>query len=356
MEGSAETEKNAGEKGMKKERLIYLDVIKAVALIFVFSCHFTRSLEANGVGFDCKVLPDQIFDLYIGSFGVTLFFITSGASLMYVYGEKLEWKTYLKKRFTGIYPMFWIAFFAATLISFFRDGCIRQGVPGWKIIYSILGIDGNMLWWGMNFYRLGEWFLSVIIALYLLFPLLRLGVKKIPAVTMAVSLVVAGLCIVFFHSQMPTGCFVFARVSEFVFGMVMIQYCRKIKSWQFAAGIVIVVLAAVFNPGRYSDMIQTILIGIGSYWGLGYMFQKISIGRILTGIVEFLAGISYAFFLTHHYLLEWLTTRFTGLTLGRSEVYLLYLGCFVITVLVSVGLVKLNHSVLKIFYKKKETV
>lgn len=73
MEGCTETEENAGEKGMKKERLIYLDVIKAIALVFVFSCHFTRSLEANGVGFVCKVLPDQIFDLYIGSFGVTLF-------------------------------------------------------------------------------------------------------------------------------------------------------------------------------------------------------------------------------------------------------------------------------------------
>ena len=145
MEGCTETEENAGEKGMKKERLIYLDVIKAIALVFVFSCHFTRSLEANGVGFVCKVLPDQIFDLYIGSFGVTLFFIASGASLMYVYGEKLDWTVYLKKRFTGIYPMFWIAFLTATFISFFRDGGIRKGVPGWKIIFSILGIDGNTL-------------------------------------------------------------------------------------------------------------------------------------------------------------------------------------------------------------------
>lgn len=339
---------------MKKERLIYLDVIKAIALIFVFSCHFTRSLEANGVGFVCKVLPDQIFDLYIGSFGVTLFFIASGASLMYVYGEKLEWKTYLKKRFTGIYPMFWIAFFAATLISFFRDGGIREGVPGWKIIYSILGIDGNTLWWGPNFYRLGEWFLSVIIALYLLFPLLRIAVKKFPAVTMTASLAVSGLCILFFHTKMPVDCFVFARVAEFVFGMLMIWYCPKVKFWQFCAGAALVIAAAVFNPGRYNALIQTILIGIGAYWGLGYVFQKIPLGRVLTEIVEFLAACSYAFFLTHHYLLEWMTERFSGITLDRAEVYLLYAGCFVITIFVSMGLVKLNRLILSVFQERKE--
>lgn len=339
---------------MKKERMVYLDVIKAIALIFVFSCHFTRSLEANGVGFVCKVLPDQIFDLYIGSYGVTLFFIASGASLMYVYGEKLEWKKYLKKRFTGIYPMFWIAFFSATFLSMLREGGIRKGVPSWKIIYSILGIDGNMLWWGMNFYRLGEWFLSVIIALYLLFPLLRKGVKKYPAVTMAASLLVTGLSIVFFHSNMPTSCFVFARVAEFVFGMTAIYYCREIKVWQFAAGVGLVLIAAVFNPGQYSDMIQTVLIGIGSYWAMGFVFQKVSVGRMLTNLVEFLAGISYAFFLTHHYLLEWLTTAFTGITLGRAEVYLLYAGCFVVTVFVSMGLVRVNQAILGFFSKKQE--
>ena len=87
-----------------KKRLYYLDIIKLCALVLVFVCHYTRSLESRGVGFVCKVLPDSIFHLYIGSFGVTLFFIASGASLMYVYQEKLNVKNYFKKRFLGIYP------------------------------------------------------------------------------------------------------------------------------------------------------------------------------------------------------------------------------------------------------------
>ena len=72
-----------------KKRLYYLDIIKLCALVLVFVCHYTRSLESRGVGFVCKVLPDSIFHLYIGSFGVTLFFIASGASLMYVYQKEI---------------------------------------------------------------------------------------------------------------------------------------------------------------------------------------------------------------------------------------------------------------------------
>ena len=74
---------------MKKERLVYFDIIKFIAVICVFTVHFTRTLEYF-LNFDFKILPDRIFGVYLGGFGVTLFFITSGASLMYVYDEKLD--------------------------------------------------------------------------------------------------------------------------------------------------------------------------------------------------------------------------------------------------------------------------
>ena len=68
----------------QRERILYFDLIKLIAMLCVFVCHFTRSLEAAVVGFDFKILPDTVFSVYLGSFGVTLFFIVSGAALMYV--------------------------------------------------------------------------------------------------------------------------------------------------------------------------------------------------------------------------------------------------------------------------------
>lgn len=109
---------------MKKERLLYLDLIKLVAVIMVFTIHFTRTLEYAQINFTTHVLPDTLFGMYLGSYGVTLFFIVSGAVLMYIYGDKeIDLASYYKKRFLGIYPMFWLAFaifFIAKEISYIR--------------------------------------------------------------------------------------------------------------------------------------------------------------------------------------------------------------------------------------------
>ena len=136
----------------QRERILYFDLIKLIAMLCVFVCHFTRSLEAAGVGFDFKILPDTVFSVYLGSFGVTLFFIVSGAALMYVYEEKIDIKTYIIKRLKGIYPLFWLTYLFAFFITFYENAGMNQGIPKARIIYSILGCDGNMLWFGPNFY------------------------------------------------------------------------------------------------------------------------------------------------------------------------------------------------------------
>lgn len=332
---------------MKKERVYYLDIVKVIALIMVFTCHFTRSLERNAVGFVCKVLPDEVCNLYLGSFGVTLFFIASGASLMYVYSDKLNLGYYIKKRFTGIYPMFWIAFFIATGISFFRNQSIQpQGIPKWKILYSILGFDGNALWWGPNYYQLGEWFLSVIILLYLLFPLLRIGVKKFPIVTLTGSLILLALCILFFHTKLPIECFVLARVAEFVFGMVFMEYVKKVQLWQAGIGVLGLILTAFINFSTVNVMIQTLIVGISGFLVLSWVGERLSGYQLVKNISLISGKYCYPFFLTHHYLLEWMTERFQGLTLSRSAVYLLYLFCFIVTVIVTRLLYEGNKQVL----------
>ena len=336
-----------------KKRLYYLDIIKLCALVLVFVCHYTRSLESRGVGFVCKVLPDSIFHLYIGSFGVTLFFIASGASLMYVYQEKLNVKNYFKKRFLGIYPMFWIAIIVATCISMFRNIGIDPSIPKGRIIYSILGWDGNALWWGANFYQLGEWFLGVIMCLYLLFPLLRKCVLRRPVLTTGAAGVIVVLSMLFFHSTLPLECFVLARMMEFVLGMLFIRYLAPFDNRCAVAGIVGVVglaAAAVIDLSKYNIMLQILLVGASAFCLFSWIAKKISFLNIVKKLSGICAKYCFPFFLTHHYLLEWLTQRFTGYTLRRSEVYLLCLACFAVSWVVSYYLDRVTKAVL-VFFK-----
>lgn len=281
---------------MKKQRIYYLDLIKIIAAAAVFICHFTRNLEINQVGYTLKILPDYVFNVYLGSFGVSLFFIISGAALMYVYDEELELFSYYKKRFMGIYPMFWIAFLAAFSISLFRTRSISPDVPKWKVIYSILGIDGNALWWGNNYYQIGEWFLGVIICLYIIFPLLRWCMKKSLVMTCIGVIGTYIACVLWFHTTLPLDCFFLARVPEMMFGMIFIRYIRKVGKVHLVVSLIAVAVVSVLPHEMINPTVATTLVGIGAFSILTWIFQHVPTSGLMKRMALVCGKYCYAFF------------------------------------------------------------
>ena len=337
-----------------RKRLYYLDLIKIIAVISVFVCHFSRSLEANQVGYGLKILPDYVFNVYLGSFGVSLFFIISGAALMYVYDEKLDFRNYYKKRFLGIYPMFWIAFGITFALTLFRNLSISPDVPKWKFLYSILGIDGNALWWGPNFYQVGEWFLSVLVCLYIIFPLMRWALKKSAVITCIAAVIVYIAGILCFHTTLPQDCFFLLRIPEMMFGMVFVKWIKKVGIVQLLLSLV-TVAAVSFVP---MEMIQhplaaTTLVGISSFSILTWVFQHIPITEWMKKLAGLCEKYCYAFFLTHHYVLRWMTSRFAGCQLRKSEELVVFFSCLFVVFLATKLLFDLNKAVLGFFKKQK---
>ena len=68
---------------MKKQRLFYLDLIRAVALVCILVIHFNAAVTGY------FTLPSKLFgsvlpfNIYLGDFGSSLFFMVSGAALQY---------------------------------------------------------------------------------------------------------------------------------------------------------------------------------------------------------------------------------------------------------------------------------
>ena len=66
---------------MKKQRLFYLDLIRAVALVCILVIHFNAAVTGY------FTLPSKLFgsvlpfNIYLGDFGSSLFFMVSGAAL-----------------------------------------------------------------------------------------------------------------------------------------------------------------------------------------------------------------------------------------------------------------------------------
>lgn len=92
-----------------KSRLLELDCVRNLATIFILSYHFVvESSSAGYIHFSPFIF--QMFS-FLGSIGINLFFLLSGASLSYRWRAAWNPKQYAKGRILSIYPDFWAAFF-----------------------------------------------------------------------------------------------------------------------------------------------------------------------------------------------------------------------------------------------------
>ena len=180
---------------MKKQRLFYLDLIRAVALVCILVIHFNAAVTGY------FTLPSKLFgsvlpfNIYLGDFGSSLFFMVSGAALQYTSPdqgrEPLNLARFYQKRAKAVYPMFWLAWCIFFPIRFVTKPGYYAAAKTPSILLTLLGLDNFAQaagWVTMDFACVGEWFLGSILFLYLLFPLLRWGLRKQPLLTWAVVL------------------------------------------------------------------------------------------------------------------------------------------------------------------------
>ena len=185
---------------MKKQRLFYLDLIRAVALVCILVIHFNAAVTGY------FTLPSKLFgsvlpfNIYLGDFGSSLFFMVSGAALQYTSPgqgrEPLNLARFYQKRAKAVYPMFWLAWCIFFPIRFVTKPGYYAAAKTPSLLLTVLGLDNFAQAAGlvtMDFACVGEWFLGSILFLYLLFPLLRWGLRKQPLLTWVVVLAATGL-------------------------------------------------------------------------------------------------------------------------------------------------------------------
>lgn len=335
----------AGEQPVsrkKRPRLLYLDIVRALAAILIVITHFNNPYFVNR-----PVFMYQPFGIYVGSLGVSLFLIISGAALMYTYGqsERLDMKRFYYKRFIGIYPMFWIAFILAQSYFFLAHfGHVLSSAPKWMLIFSVLGFDGYIANAGFpTFYLLGEWFLGFIILFYILFPLLRYGVKYHPIITAGIigAFYVGTLIIQPNLHGMPQDLLITTRLPELVFGMYFIQYMHKVP--HILAAFCVVFLAIQELSPILQGNIAVTCVGISAFLALVWVSQWINVAPVRT-IANSLSKYSYAIFLVHHVVIVRTFELINPQTLSYASSYLMFVVLFMIIMALSVALYKLEKA------------
>lgn len=337
----------------KKKKIFYLNFIRAISMLMIVTYHFYAHLAENNIT-GIKIFSNGKW----GLIGVTLFFMISGASLMYNYGDKIDIKKYAKKRFLGIYPMFWIAYTLVFIYVFYGCKKIIWNLPIYKLGISLLGMDGYLGSYTETFYLIGEWFLGCIVLIYILFPILRKIVNKYPKTFISIYTVINFALLIFYkNGVMPINQNLIICTYSFVLGMYAIKYIKQIKLWHAVIALVISIVAYLISDsiGSFNKIVLiSNIIGYNLFIVLRYIGEKIenvTIQKIFNTISKY----SYAIFLVHHYIIMKIESTFANTSLRISETICLYITCWIVIGICAKILDILNKNIQN-FLKKEQKV
>lgn len=171
-----------------------------------------------------------------------------------------------------------------------------RGNP-FSIILSLVGMDGYLAYKVQDYYIIGEWFIGVVILLYLLYPLLAWFDKKCKSVTVCGIIFLYILSLWINISGMVPFRTLPSCLLSFYIGMFFVDYRTSAeKYWWIGAILVVCVKFVAFGNVNLKGHV----VGSGMayfLYGIGTYFMKNS---IIKRIIQFFSGLSYYIFLTHH--------------------------------------------------------
>lgn len=331
----------------KKERIFYLDLIRAIAIYLIVVTHFNHY-----VMIDTEILSFESMGINLGSFRVSLFLVLSGAALMYNYQGKYSLKTYYWKRFKVVFPIFWLTYIFAFAYMFFTlDGYVKEGVPGINFLYTVFGLDALASNYDIpTFYIVGEWFLGFILFFYALFPLLRIGIIRFPKITAAIILTIYVIILLIPGDIFggPKSVFIFTRLPELAFGMYFMYYIKNVKLW-VTIPLVAVLIGNTHIANLDSDLASTVS-GIAMFMIVAGTAKFIAV-RPVREFAKLIAKYSYAIFLVHHTVIREFFIHFFSAEWTTFQLYMTFACVLAITFGLSFALYKCNEQVLRFFKK-----
>lgn len=306
-----------------------LDLIRSVAILMIFTFHFCCTIGNTGIWYGYA-------NGGWGSVGTTMFFVLSGFLLGNKYHGKFSVKDFYLKRWISIFPLFYLTFAVAFLVNGLTTGNWRYGGSVWRIVFTLLGCDNYLSFYGVPTYALvGEWFTAVIVIIYLIYPLLYWLDKKsaVAGSVLVYGLYFLNLAVDWF--QVVDDANPITGIAMFWTGMMLARHAGDMENkWLFAPELALTALIVVVKlPGNallWKNMLGCMVFGMLFLCG-GLLEGAPGGARAFAVISKY----SYAAYLCHHFILSrgvlWVGAQFHE-KFGAAGFYLL---CLFVTGVVS---------------------
>jgi len=319
------------------KRLLWIDISKGLAILFVAYFHFFTTYFQHGVlsptdwsSFTAGALTLLRLVWFkvsgLGFHAVGVFIILSGWTLMQSTMRRTEsgaiaWGGWYRGRFLRLYPMYWVAHLVYLLSPFVA----RLEPVDDRIILSLLGLRFIDIQMNFMYLNASWWYFSMLIQLYLIFPLLFLTARRVGPWWFLFTACVAGffarymLLVVWHQSGLwVLGGFAICRLPEFALGMSLAVWHTRSTArveWFLLRGGGLV-LGLMLYPAAlqlYSGLYEYIFVDFAT--GTCCMLEIMGIAGIILLFKEpaklfGLVGLySYGLYLIHQPYVIWLGLR-----------------------------------------------
>ena len=299
-----------------KKRIIGLDILRVIGIIFIFCYHFTDSFIAYG-GVGEGVFNALTFFSIMSRPASQFLFIVSGFALMYNSEDNLGLREYYYRRFKGLFIPFYVAYVLMLGIGVaLLKWAPWRTIPKWKFVYTILGIDGLASNFSPDFYLIGEWFMSCIVVCYLLFPLLAYCLKRFRYITLC-ALVAVYVALVYISNPFMISAYTnpLAILLYFYIEMLLQKELeeRLLSTWiKISCLLLSMAIFVYFVTASIVTSKQLLVLSeSGSellcfIWALSMLitFKEVDIPAksLSYRLIKYFSGISWQFILVHHVL------------------------------------------------------
>lgn len=325
-----------------RERDYSLELIRVLTTFFIVTFHFCAA----------NFWWDSPFYVYKnGAWGTTfntIFFILSGFALKLTYDEEFDIRKFYKKRYLSIYPTYHVAFIICFVLTVITSNTLFYGGNFLKIFLSLVAFDSYFSLPGyLSYAVVGEWFTALIVVLYILFPLINKAFCKIPVIaTIVIGTLYALNVWLKFTYYIPDTSLTTA-LFMFWIGMLLCKYRDKLKK-NYILGIAAVCVSLVLIYVEIYPFFCVLgnLLGLSLFLSVFIWLDKPSKAAIIRKPLSFLAKISYAVYIAHHFIVNRIAVAISHLKI-EINVSLYYILDWVVVLAVSIALYYITSFIVR---------
>ena len=322
------------------KRLLWIDISKGLAILFVAYFHFFSTYFQHGVlpppdwsnlaASALTVLRLAWFKVSgLGFHAVGVFIILSGWTLMQSTARRAEkgeiaWGAWYWARFIRLYPMYWVAHLVYLVSPFVA----RLEPVDDRIILSLLGL--RFIDIEMNFMYLNAawWYFAMLIQFFAIFPLLfwtarRVGPWWFLFIGCAAGFFARYVLLVLWpqNGLWVLGGFAICRLPEFALGMSLAMWYTQsparmewflLRGAGFVAGLILYPAALQLYHGLYEYIFVDFATGACCMLEIVGIAGLISLFNSPAKLFGLVGLYSYGLYLTHQPYVIWLGTSYSG--------------------------------------------